>query len=148
MPGARTNAMRLGYQGLFYPWNSASSGDLATECHSVDPPHCITQIHLQGDIALAVWQYYLATGDTAWLRGHGWPMLSGIAQFWAGRVTANADGSYSINNVAGPDEYSNGVNDGVYTNAVAATALRAATSAAALLGRRAPAASVPLRNVL
>ncbi len=136
MPGARANAKRLGYQGLFYPWNSASNGDLATECHSVDPPHCITQIHLQGDIALAVWQYYLATGDTAWLRGHGWPMLSGIAQFWASRVTANADGSYSITNVAGPDEYSNGVNDGVYTNAVAATALRAATRAAAVLGRR------------
>jgi trehalose/maltose hydrolase-like predicted phosphorylase len=140
MAGAKANARSLGYQGLFYPWNSASSGDLATECHSVDPPHCITQIHLQGDIAMAVWQYFLATGDTAWLRGHGWPMLSGIAQFWAGRVTANADGSYSINNVAGPDEYSNGVNDGVYTNAVAATALRDATRAAALVGKSAPAA--------
>jgi trehalose/maltose hydrolase-like predicted phosphorylase len=140
LPGARANAKSLGYQGLFYPWNSASNGDLATECHSVDPPHCITQIHLQGDIAMAVWQYYLATGDASWLRAHGWPMLSGIAQFWAGRVTANADGSYSINNVAGPDEYSNGVNDGVYTNAVAATALRDATKAAGVLGKSAPAA--------
>ncbi len=139
LPGARANAQRLGYQGVFYPWNSASKGDLATECHSVDPPHCITQIHLQGDIAMAVWQYYLATGDTAWLRSHGWPMLQGIAQFWAGRVTANSDGSYSIDNVAGPDEYSNGVNDGVYTNAVAATALRDATQAAQLLGESAPA---------
>jgi trehalose/maltose hydrolase-like predicted phosphorylase len=140
MPGARANAQRLGYQGLFYPWNSGSQGDLATECHSVDPPHCITQIHLQGDIAMAVWQYYLATGDTAWLRSHGWPMLKGIAEFWAGRATANSDGSYSIRNVAGPDEYSNGVNDGVYTNAVAATALRDATQAAALLHKAAPAA--------
>jgi trehalose/maltose hydrolase-like predicted phosphorylase len=139
LPGARANAQRLGYQGVFYPWNSASKGDLATECHSVDPPHCITQIHLQGDIALAVWQYYLATKDTAWLRSRGWPMLQGIAQFWAGRVTANGDGSYSINNVAGPDEYSNGVNDGVYTNAVAATALRNATKAAQILGESAPA---------
>jgi trehalose/maltose hydrolase-like predicted phosphorylase len=139
LPGARANAQQLGYQGVFYPWNSASEGNLATECHSVDPPHCITQIHLQGDIAMAVWQYYLATGDTAWLRSHGWPMLQGIAQFWAGRVTANSDGSYSIDNVAGPDEYSNGVNDGVYTNAVAATALRDATQAAHVLGEPAPA---------
>jgi trehalose/maltose hydrolase-like predicted phosphorylase len=139
LPGARANAQQLEYQGLFYPWNSASKGDLATECHSVDPPHCITQIHLQGDIGLAVWQYYLATRDTAWLRSHGWPMLQGIAQFWAGRVTLNSDGSYSINNVAGPDEYSNGVNDGVYTNAVAATALRDATQAAQVLGEPAPA---------
>jgi len=139
LPGARANAQQLGLQGVFYPWTSASNGDLKTECHSVDPPHCITQIHLQGDIAVAVWQYYLATGDTAWLRDRGWPMLQGIAQFWAGRVTANGDGSFSINNVAGPDEFSNGVNDGVYTNAVAAAALRNATQAARILGEQAPA---------
>ena len=140
LPGARANAQRLGYQGVFYPWNSASKGDLTTECHSVDPPHCVTQIHLQGDIAMAVWQYYLATGDTAWLKARGWPMLKGIAEFWAGRATANADGTYSINNTAGPDEYSNGVDDAVYTNAVAATALRDATQAAKLIGQSSPAA--------
>ena len=136
---ARANARRLGYPGLFYPWESGSTGDLATECQSWQPPHCLTQIHLQSDIALAVWQYYQATGDTAWLRERGWPLLRGIAEFWAGRVTRNADGSYSIRNVAGPDEYSNGVTDGVFTNAGAATALRDATRAARILGRPAPA---------
>ncbi|GAA0594331.1 discoidin domain-containing protein [Streptomyces crystallinus] len=138
--GARENARRLGYQGLFYPWNSGSSGDLAKECHSVDPPHCRTQIHLQSDISLATWQYYLATKDTRWLRERGWPVLRGIAEFWAGRVSANPDGSYSIKDTAGPDEYSNGVDDAVFTNAGAATALRHATRAAELLGERAPAA--------
>ena len=137
LPGARSNATQLGYQGIFYPWNGAGTGDLWQECHSWNPPHCITQIHLQGDIALAAWQYYLATGDTARLRDD-WPMLKGIAEFWAGRVTANADGSYSIRNVAGPDEYSNGVDDGVFTNAGAATALRNATRAAQVLGETAP----------
>ena len=131
MSGARANAARLGYQGIFYPWTSASAGDLPSECHSVDPPHCRTQVHLQGDIALAAWHYYLATKDAAWLRSRGWPMLKGIAEFWASRVTRNADGSYSINDTAGPDEYSNGVNDAVFTNAGAATALRNATRAAA-----------------
>jgi trehalose/maltose hydrolase-like predicted phosphorylase len=138
IPGARTNAMNLGYQGLFFPWNSAEKGDLATECHSVDPPHCITQIHLQGDIALAVWQSYLAGGDVTYLRNH-WSLLRGNAEYFASRVTANADGSYSLENVAGPDEYSNGVNDGVFTNAGAATALRNATRAAQILGEPAPA---------
>src|SRR5215213_3005497 len=137
IPGARNNAIQYGYQGLFFPWNGAGTGDLWSECHSWDPPHCLTQIHLQGDIALSVWQYYLATGDTAWLRNH-WSLLRGIGEFWAGRVTANADGSYSIHNVAGPDEYSNGVNDGVFTNAGAALALRNATRAAAILGKQAP----------
>ena len=138
LPGALKNAAKNGYQGTFYPWQGAGTGDLDQECHSVSPPHCITQIHLQGDIALAVWQYYLASGDTTWLRNH-WSILSGIAQFWAGRVTANSDGTYSIQNVAGPDEYSNGVADGVFTNAGAATALRNATRAAQILGIIAPA---------
>ena len=138
IPGARTNATNLGYKGLFFPWNSAEKGDLATECHSVDPPHCITQIHLQGDIALAVWQSYLASGDVNWLRNH-WSLLHGNAEYFASRVTVNADGSYSIKNVAGPDEYSNGVNDGVFTNAGAATALRNATRAAQILGESVPA---------
>ncbi|GGV11870.1 glycosyl hydrolase family 65 protein [Streptomyces spectabilis] len=136
---ARANARSLGYKGLFYPWNSGSSGNLAKECHSVDPPHCRTQIHLQSDVSLATWQYYLATKDTTWLRERGWPVLKGIAEFWAGRVSRNADGSYSIKDTAGPDEYSNGVDDAVFTNAGAVTALRHATRAAALIGERAPA---------
>ncbi|MGH3313615.1 MAG: glycosyl hydrolase family 65 protein, partial [Streptomyces sp.] len=108
-------------------------------CHSVDPPHCRTQNHLQSDISLATWQYYLATDDTAWLRERGWPVLKGIADFWASRVSKNSDGSYSVKNVAGPDEYSNGVDDGVFTNAGAAKSLRHAARAARLLGEQAPA---------
>lgn len=136
--GARANARKLGYDGLFYPWTSGSRGDLWKECHSWDPPHCKTQNHLMGDISLATWQYYLATKDTDWLRSRGWPVLKGIAAFWASRVTHNSDGSYSVKNVAGPDEYSNGVDDGVFTNAGAATALRHATRVAAVLGEQAP----------
>ncbi|MFG2601598.1 discoidin domain-containing protein [Streptomyces sp. NPDC048462] len=136
---ARTNAGKLGFKGLFYPWTSASRGRLRSECQSWNPPHCVTQNHLQGDVSLAVWQYYLATGDRDWLAGHGWQLLRGIADFWASRATANADGSTSVKEVAGPDEYSNGVTDGVFTNAVAATALRNATRAAELLGHPAPA---------
>ncbi|WP_327369638.1 discoidin domain-containing protein [Streptomyces sp. NBC_01217] len=145
---ARTNAQKLGFRGLFYPWTSASKGDLWSECQSWNPPHCLTQNHLQGDVALAVWQYYLATGDRAWLAGRGWPLLRGIADFWVSRATANADGSYSVKDVAGPDEYSNGVTDGVFTNAVAATALRNATRAAQLLGHRAPDAWTRVANGL
>lgn len=137
--GARANAEKLGHSGLFYPWTSASKGNLKAECHSVDPPHCRTQNHLQSDIALAAWQYYLATKDDQWLRTRGWPVIKGIAEFWADRATRNADGSYSIKDVAGPDEYSNGVDDGVFTNAGAATTLRTAARAAKLLGKDAPA---------
>jgi trehalose/maltose hydrolase-like predicted phosphorylase len=136
LPAALDNARRYGLKGAFFPWNSGGTGDLE-ECHSWDPPHCLTQIHLQGDIALSAWQYYLATGDSAWLGKH-WTLLKSIAEFWVGKATPNPDGSYSVNNVAGPDEYSNGVDDGVFTNAGAALALRNATRAAAILGKRAP----------
>ncbi len=146
-PEAVQNATELGYAGTLFAWNGAGTGDLSTECHSVDPPHCQTQIHLQGDIALATWQYYLATGDTAWLRSH-WDLLRGVAEWWASRVTANSDGSYSINNVAGPDEYSNGVDDGVFTNAGAALALRNATRAAQILGESVPASWTAKANGL
>jgi trehalose/maltose hydrolase-like predicted phosphorylase len=138
LPAARANAQRLGYPGAFYSWTSGSTGDLDSECYSWSPPHCLTQIHLQGDISLAAWQYYLATKDIGYLRDRIWPIMSNLAEFWAKRATPNPDGSYSIRNVAGPDEYSNGVDDGVYTNAVAAEALRNATSAAGLLGLTAP----------
>lgn len=138
LPAARENARRLGYSGAFYPWTSASTGDLWSECHSWSPPHCVTQIHLQGDIALAAWQYYLATKDLDYLRDRVWPIMSDLAEFWAARVSANPDGSYSIRDVAGPDEYSNGVDDGAYTNGVAAVTLRNATTAAALVGAPAP----------
>ncbi|WP_369217309.1 discoidin domain-containing protein, partial [Streptomyces flavofungini] len=138
--GARANAAKLGHPGLFYPWTSASKGELGPECHSVDPPHCRTQNHLQSDVALAAWQYYLATKDTHWLRTRGWPVIRGVARFWAHRATPNADGSYSIKDVAGPDEYSNGVDDGVFTNAGAATTLRTATRVARVLDEKAPSA--------
>ncbi|MBY0441639.1 MAG: discoidin domain-containing protein [Mycobacteriaceae bacterium] len=139
LAAARANATRLGYRGAFYPWTSGRNGNI-DECHSWKPnPHCITQIHLQGDVSLAEWQYYLATGSKADLRNWIWPVMMSLAQFWESRVTSNDDGTYSINNVAGPDEYSNGVNDGVYTNAVAALALRNAVRAAEILGQPFPA---------
>ncbi|MEV6275521.1 discoidin domain-containing protein [Nocardia sp. NPDC051832] len=137
LPAAQANAGRLGYRGSFYPWTSASSGAL-DECHSWDPPHCLTQIHLQGDISLAAWHYYLGTGDKDYLRERIWPIMRNVAEFWASRVRRNPDDSYSILDVAGPDEYSNGVNDAVYTNGGAALALRNAARAAEIIGAPAP----------
>lgn len=145
---AAENAAKTSVKGLFFPWTSASHGLLWNECQSWQPPHCVTQNHLQGDIALAAWQYYLATGDRTWLRTRGRPLLNGLAQYWASRVTKNPDGSYSVKEVAGPDEYSNGVNDAVYTNAVATTALRAAADAARALGTDAPADWLTIANHL
>ncbi|WP_372347528.1 glycosyl hydrolase family 65 protein [Streptomyces sp. KL116D] len=128
-------------EGAHVPLDEREFGlALWNECQSWYPPHCVIQSHLQGDIALAAWQHYQATGDRTWQRERGWPLLKGLAAYWTSRVTKNAEGggrtTYSIKDVAGPDEYSNGVDDGVYTNAVAATSLRAAAKAARLVGER------------
>ena len=36
-----------------------------------------SEIHVTGDVALAQWQYYLATGDSAWLAREGFPVIRG-----------------------------------------------------------------------
>lgn len=90
---------------------------------------------MSADISPAMWQYWLATGDTRWLADKGWPVLRGIADFWVSRATRNSDGGYST--VIPPDEYVEQVDDSVYTNVAARDALRFATQAAALLGRHA-----------
>jgi trehalose/maltose hydrolase-like predicted phosphorylase len=133
--GARRNAQRTGYGGQRYAWESALTGD------EVTPTWAETgrlEQHITADVALAQWQYYLATGDQGWLRARGWPVLQGAAEFWASRAERSADGSYHINQVEGPDEQNWPVDDSVYTNATAKLTLELAARAARLLGRAAP----------
>ncbi|WP_395695404.1 discoidin domain-containing protein [Nocardioides sp.] len=133
--GAARNAESTGYDGLRFAWESARTGDEVTPTWA-ETGHL--EQHVTADVALAQWQYYLATGDRAWLRTRGWPVLRGAAEFWASR--AEQDGSsYHITGVEGPDEENWPVDDEVYTNATAATTLRLATRAAGVLGRSAPA---------
>ncbi|MBR7825127.1 carbohydrate-binding protein [Actinospica sp. MGRD01-02] len=128
---AEANAKANGYQGGVWSWDNGPDG----VCGDLGHPMCVGfEDHLEGDIALAQWQYYEATGDTAWLRRYGYPVLKDIAEFWASRVTLGSDGLYHINGVTGPDEYTAGVNDESATNAGAIVALRDATTAAKLVG--------------
>ncbi len=136
---AKAHAASTHNQGARYPWESALDGTEQTP-----PPVSINseglyEQHITADIALAQWQYYLATGDEGWLRSRGWPVLSQAAAFWAGRAVQGADGSFHIRHVTGPDEENPDVNDEAYTNAGAARALRIATAAARALGHTAPA---------
>ena len=134
--GARRNARRTGYGGQRYAWESALTGD------EVTPTWAETgrlEQHVTADVALAQWQYYLATGDQGWLRARGWPVLAGAAGFWASRAERGADGRWHINQVEGPDEQNWPVDDSVYTNATARVTLELAARAARLLGLAVPA---------
>ncbi|WP_395656462.1 glycosyl hydrolase family 65 protein [Nocardioides sp.] len=132
--GAARNAASTGYDGMRFAWESARTGD------EVTPTWAETgrlEQHVTADVALAQWQYYLATGDEDWLRTRGWPVLRGAAQFWASRAE-QGPGGYHITDVEGPDEENWPVDDEVYTNATAATTLRLAGKAAAVLGEATP----------
>ncbi|MBV9847492.1 MAG: discoidin domain-containing protein [Kutzneria sp.] len=122
-----------GRAGLRFPWESALSGMEDTPMSASTGKY---EQHISSDVALAVWQYWLATGDRLWLHDKGFPILRGVADFWVSRASANADGTWSIAGVTPPDEYHENVTDSVYTNVAAREALRFATSAAWLVGQR------------
>jgi trehalose/maltose hydrolase-like predicted phosphorylase len=52
-----------------------------------------------------------------------WNVLKETADFWVSRVK-NKDGSYSILNVVGADEYAQHVDDNAFTNASAIESLK------------------------
>ena len=142
---AEQYAQQSGYVGARFPWESALKGDEQTPGFANTPipvpPLPDTghyEQHITADVALAQWQYFLATGNRQWLRRSGWPVLREAARFWAGRAVAGAQGTYHINNVMGPDENRANVNDSSYTNVAAARTLQFATAAATEVGARAP----------
>jgi hypothetical protein len=96
--------------------------------------------HITADIALAQWQYWLATGNHTWLTQRGWPVISGAATFWASRAHKVPGGGYVISHITGPDEENPNVSDEAYTEVAARTTLRDAVRAAKATGQTAPAA--------
>ena len=140
---ARAQGYRPPYSGTMFPWQSALSGFETTPTFASYGPD--REIHVNGDIASAAIAYFRGTGDEAWLAAKGYPLLSGIANFWLSKIALsgnpppallpNASDLLHIRSVVGPDEYHDHVDDSAYTNAVAALSLRYAAQAAALLGR-------------
>ena len=121
----------FGYDGAMFPWESDDSGEEST------PTWCLTgtfEHHITADIGIAFWNYYCVTRDIKWLRNEGFKVISAVANFWVSRAVKNADGSYSIKNVVGADEYAQNVDDNAFTNASAKVALKNAVSAAQVLG--------------
>ncbi|MEM9822938.1 MAG: glycoside hydrolase family 65 protein [Bacteroidota bacterium] len=131
---AKQNAFAHGYKGAMYPWESAGDGSEDTPVWALTGPF---EHHITGCVAWATWKYYQVTQDREWLEERGYPMLREIAEYWVSRVEKGADGQYHINNVVGADEWAENVDDNAFTNAVAMVALRYATDAAKVLGRKA-----------
>ena len=124
---ARKNAEKNGYKGAQYPWESADTGEEETPRWGVgylgNPVRIWTgdiEHHITADVALAIFEYYRATNDLDFMIKYGIEILLETARFWASRVEYNTTlDRYEINDVIGPDEFHEHINNNFYTNYLA-----------------------------
>ncbi len=119
LEGAYHNAKMQGLQGALFPMVTFTG----VECHN-EWEITFEEIHRNGAIAYAIFNYTTYTGDESYLLGDGLDVLCGVARFYADRVHfSSRAGRYMIHGVTGPNEYENNVNNNWYTNRIAAWSL-------------------------
>ena len=129
---AARHASDNGYSGLWFPWQTAGTGN---ECDLIEFANKL-EFHTGGGIALLFDRILLFTGDMAGF-GHDIAagVVAGIADFFVSRAVESKTqpGKLSIEHCVPPDEFAtgfpfySGVTDSVYTNAIAALTARIAT---------------------
>ena len=89
------------------------------ECHN-EWEITFEEIHRNGAIAFAIYNYHRFTGDYSYIPEKGLEVLIGIARFWHQRATFSTNkNQFVILGVTGPNEYENNVNNNWYTNYIA-----------------------------
>ncbi len=122
------NAQKLGFTNgaALYPMVTMNG----EECHN-EWEITFEEIHRNGAIAFAIFNYVRYTGDKSYLANFGLEVLIGIARFWAQRVNfSNDKGKYVMLGVTGPNEYENNVNNNWYTNTIACWCMEYASEVA------------------
>ncbi|ASK26951.1 glycoside hydrolase family 65 protein [Neisseria chenwenguii] len=115
LPQAQHNAREQGLAGALYPMVTFTG----IECHN-EWEITFEEIHRNGAIAYAIYNYTNYTGDETYLAKEGLEVLVEIARFWADRVHfSKRNGQYMIHGVTGPNEYENNINNNWYTNTLA-----------------------------
>ena len=111
------NAKKLGFSNgaALYPMVTMNG----EECHN-EWEITFEEIHRNGAIAFAIYNYYRYTGDYSYIPEMGLEVLIGISRFWHQRVNFSEEkGKYVMLGVTGPNEYENNVNNNWYTNYLA-----------------------------
>jgi kojibiose phosphorylase len=124
LEGARRKAKAAGYEGAMFAWESASTGDEVTPRWVSGSDGKLVRIwcgdielHINADVAYAVWHYWQATGDDEWMQLEGAEIILDTAVFWDSRVEWNAVRCcYELLDVIGPDENHERVNNNAFTN--------------------------------
>ncbi len=131
LDGARRKAASEGpgYRGAFYAWESQDTGDEACSYFNIGDP--LTgrdlrtyfrdkQVHIDGDVVIAMWDYFRLTGDDTLLLDGGAEVILECARFYFSYAYFKKDkGRYEILDVVGPDEYHERVNNNAFTSMVA-----------------------------
>jgi kojibiose phosphorylase len=148
LPGAGEKARRNGFEGAQFPWESAGTGQEVTPTwvpHFADPTRLVRiwtgdiEIHISADIAYAASQYWKVTGDDDWLIAQGAELILDTAKFWASRAEWDAEkGRYEYNDVIGPDENHEHIDNNAYTNRMAQWNLQTALETLDWLKAHAP----------
>lgn len=129
---ARKAALKNGYKGAMFPWQSSSTGEEETQTIHLNPlsgkwgpDYSHNQRHVSFAIAYNVWQYCKRTRDIDFIIKYGAELLLSIAQFSLSLLEYNIkDKFYHTNGLMGPDEfhekipgrYKSGLKDNAYSN--------------------------------
>jgi len=116
------NAGKLGFKGgaALYPMVTMNG----EECHN-EWEITFEEIHRNGAIAFAIYNYIRHTGDKSYLTDYGLEVLVAISRFWTQRCNWSEEKKkYVILGVTGPNEYENNVNNNWYTNTLATWTLK------------------------
>ncbi|HWQ30773.1 MAG TPA: glycosyl hydrolase family 65 protein, partial [Negativicutes bacterium] len=125
---ARARAREMSHsKGALFPWRTING----EECSGYFPAST-AQYHINADIAHAVKKYMEATEDYEFLINYGAEVVFETARLWMdlGFFSSEKDGSFCINCVTGPDEYTAIVNNNFYTNLMAKENLKYAYNTA------------------
>ena len=138
--GARRKAKTegVGYNGAFYAWESQDDGDDACTYFNIGDPNTgrdlrthfrDKQVHISGDVAIAMWEYFKLTGDDSLLLEGGAEVILECARFYYSYSYFKKDKNrFEILDVIGPDEYHERVNNNAFTSMVAKATLEIANA--------------------
>lgn len=116
------NAQKLGFTkgAALYPMVTMNGEESHNEWEIT-----FEEIHRNGAIAYAIFDYIRYTGDEQYLTAYGLEVLIAISRFWAQRTNwSSHKNKYVILGVTGPNEYENNVNNNWYTNTIATWTLK------------------------
>ncbi|HWY32198.1 MAG TPA: glycosyl hydrolase family 65 protein [Candidatus Acidoferrum sp.] len=151
LDGARRKARTegTGYRGAFYAWESQETGDEACTYFNIGDP--VTgrdlrtyfrdkQVHISGDIAVAMWEYFKLTGDDSLLLEGGAEVILECARFYYSYAYLKpGKNRCEILDVTGPDEYHERVNNNAFTSMAAKATFEIANATIDYLKRKHPA---------